>query len=302
DRIANDDSIPDLQAWVSTLRGQHAQDNPHLVKCLARALCLSKSSTSACERDFGNLIETFRKMLASPLLKEMHLRVTNFLKLEPDQTHEVVRRARAIWNEGYLADRLSGSKRSETGNFVSGIKLQQKRQAKDPMQSQAAWVKRRRLEVNKIASAMPDQPAGQPPVLPAAAKKAIAKMGQVVKKRRFEAQKLGILQKDEKLPDNEYQQVLKPAKKSSELEREFASRKFPSLKSRPTFVWTTAEGVREKLALLGAELVDAWGEATCHVVDCFNEPGQRVTWASKLNGHLIITKRLSKGPWIEKLG
>jgi hypothetical protein len=126
DRIANDDSIPDLQAWVSTLRGQHAQDNPHLVKCLARALCLSKSSTSACERDFGNLIETFRKMLASPLLKEMHLRVTNFLKLEPDQTHEVVRRARAIWNEGYLADRLSGSKRS--GNFVSGIKLQQKRQ------------------------------------------------------------------------------------------------------------------------------------------------------------------------------
>ena len=67
-------------------------------------------------------------------------------------------------------------------------------------------------------------------------------------------------------------------------------------------MWTTAEGVREKLALLGAELVDAWGEATCHVVDCFNEPGQRVTWASKLDGHLIITKRLSKGPWIEKLG
>ena len=67
-------------------------------------------------------------------------------------------------------------------------------------------------------------------------------------------------------------------------------------------MWTTAEGVREKLALLGAELVDAWEEATCHVVDCFNEPGQRVTWASKLDGHLIITKRLSKGPWIEKLG
>ena len=116
-------------------------------------------------------------------------------------------------------------------------------------------------------------------------------------------------------------------KKSSELEREFASRKFPSLKSRParlkfslvsrsfavylsnlpalwrpTFVWTNAEGVREKLALLGADLVDTWEEATCHVVDCFNEPGQRVTWASKLSGHLIITKRLSKGPWIEKLG
>ena len=111
---------------MSTLRGQQARDNPHLVKCLARALCLAKSSTSACERDFGHVIETFRKMLASPLLKEMHLRVTNFLKLEPGQSHEVVRRARAIWNEGYLADRLSGRKRS--GNFVSGIKLQQKRQ------------------------------------------------------------------------------------------------------------------------------------------------------------------------------
>ena len=48
------------------------------------------------------------------------------------------------------------------------------------MQSQAAWVKRRRLEVNKIASAAPVQPAGQQPVLPAAAKKAIAKMGQLV--------------------------------------------------------------------------------------------------------------------------
>lgn len=111
---------------MSTLRGQQARDNPHLVKCLARALCLSKSSTSACERDFGNLLETFRKMLASPMLKEMHLRVTNFLKLEPGQSDEVVRRARAIWNEGYSAPRLSGSQRS--GNFVSGMKLRQKRQ------------------------------------------------------------------------------------------------------------------------------------------------------------------------------
>ena len=34
-----------------------------------------------------------------------------------------------------------------------------------------------------------------------------------MKKRRFEAQKLGILQKDEKLPENEYQEILKsPAK------------------------------------------------------------------------------------------
>ena len=34
-----------------------------------------------------------------------------------------------------------------------------------------------------------------------------------VKKRRFEAQKLGILQKDEKLPDDDYQRILKPAAK-----------------------------------------------------------------------------------------
>ena len=67
-------------------------------------------------------------------------------------------------------------------------------------------------------------------------------------------------------------------------------------------MWTPAEGVQQKVALLGAVLVETWQEATCHVVDSFDEPGQRVTWTSKLNGHLIVTKRLSKGPWIEQLG
>lgn len=72
--------------------------------------------------------------------------------------------------------------------------------------------------------------------------------------------------------------------------------------SRPTFTWTSADGVRSKLALLGANLVDSWEEATCHVVDSLTSPGQRASWAAKLNGHLIITKDLSKGPWIENLG
>ena len=67
-------------------------------------------------------------------------------------------------------------------------------------------------------------------------------------------------------------------------------------------MWTNSQDVRQKVALLGARLVEEWQEATCHVVDCFNEPGKRVTWASKLNGHLIVTKHLAKGPWIENLG
>ena len=112
---------------MSTLRGQQASDNPHLLTCLARALCLSKSSTSSCERDFGNLIQTFRKVLASPLLKEWHIRVTSFLRTEASKAPEVVRRAQNIWNEGYLAPRLAGPSRG--GNFVSGVKLQMKRQA-----------------------------------------------------------------------------------------------------------------------------------------------------------------------------
>ena len=52
--------------------------------------------------------------------------------------------------------------------------------AADPMQSQSAWVKRRRLEVNQIAAAVPVQPQGQQTPLPAAAKTAIASMGKLV--------------------------------------------------------------------------------------------------------------------------
>ena len=100
-------------------------DNPHLVKCLSRALCLSKSSTSSCERNFATVNQGFRKVLASPLLKEMQVRVLEFLKTEPGEWNEIIRRAKEIWTEGYAAPRLSGSLRS--GNFVSGVKLQQKR-------------------------------------------------------------------------------------------------------------------------------------------------------------------------------
>lgn len=125
-RIADNDDIPDLKAWLDTLQGPQATQNPHLVKCLARALCLSKTSTSACERDFANVIQTFRKRLASPMLKEMHLRVTSFLRTEPGESPEVIRRAQAIWNEGFSQCRQSGVERK--GNFVSGLKLQKKRQ------------------------------------------------------------------------------------------------------------------------------------------------------------------------------
>ena len=75
-----------------------------------------------------------------------------------------------------------------------------------------------------------------------------------------------------------------------------------ALIARPTFLWTDAPGIQKQVMLLGAELVDSWEDATCHVVDSFSEPGQRVSWTARLNGHLIVTKQLSKGPWIQKLG
>ena len=114
-----------MKAWTSCLRGQQAASNPELLKCLARALCLSSASTSACERDFGNVTTTFRKQSASPFLKELHLRITSFLKMEPDQSSEIVRRAQDIWREGFQNERKSGSKRC--GNFVSGIQLAKRR-------------------------------------------------------------------------------------------------------------------------------------------------------------------------------
>lgn len=53
--------------------------------------------------------------------------------------------------------------------------------AQDPLQSQAAWVKRRRMEVNKIASSVDARAPGQPDAkLPAEAKKAIDKLKKTV--------------------------------------------------------------------------------------------------------------------------
>lgn len=50
----------------------------------------------------------------------------SFLRTEPGQSPEVIRRAQAIWNEGFSQCRQSGVERK--GNFVSGLKLQKKRQ------------------------------------------------------------------------------------------------------------------------------------------------------------------------------
>lgn len=111
-------------------------------------------------------------------------------------------------------------------------------------------------------------------------------------------------------------------KKNSLLENEFAIRKFPCLKSRraifnvgqisflqsrarwlteirPTFLWTSSATAKQRAAVLGAYIVDNWQDATVHVVDSFESPGQRVSWASKLGGHLIVTRDLQDGPWIQ---
>ena len=71
---------------------------------------------------------------------------------------------------------------------------------------------------------------------------------------------------------------------------------------RPTFVWTNDPNVKTRVASLGAQIVDTWQEATCHLVESFSTPGQRVSWAAKLGGHLIITNQLAEGPWIQCLG
>ena len=118
-------------------------------------------------------------------------------------------------------------------------------------------------------------------------------------------------------------------RKNSLIEQEFASRRFPSLKlrqelvcwiwkpatqnnrvwepqdatlyPRPTFLWTNNLDVKKKVMSLGARVVDSWQDATCHVVEAFSNPGQRVSWSAKLNGHLIVTKDLAAGPWIQWL-
>ena len=58
--------------------------------------------------------------------------------------------------------------------------------------------------------------------------------------------------------------------------------------ARPTFLWTNAQGVRQQLVHLGAELVDHWQDATCHVVDSFSEPGQRVSWIQNLGLRSLV--------------
>ena len=71
---------------------------------------------------------------------------------------------------------------------------------------------------------------------------------------------------------------------------------------RPTFLWTDCKNAKDDVAAMGAKLVDDYQEATVHIVDRFESPGQRVTWLSKLGGHLVATKHLKEGPWIQRLG
>lgn len=53
---------------------------------------------------------------------------------------------------------------------------------------------------------------------------------------------------------------------------------------------------------MGAQIVDDWMQAKVHIVDNFESPGQRASWLAKLGGHLIATKDLQHGPWIQLLG
>ena len=127
DRISDKEPLADLKAWIHALEGRQAtESNPVLVKFVGRALCLSCTSTSPCERDFGNILRSFQKRLASPLLKEMHLRLS-LLTEEPGRRHEVIKRAMAIWREGFKPGRLSGHQRR--GNFVSRMIMEKKRRA-----------------------------------------------------------------------------------------------------------------------------------------------------------------------------
>lgn len=120
------EEVPDIKAWVCALRTLgHAESHEVLVKYVGRALCVANSSTSPLERDFGNLTVTFQKRVSRPLLKEMHVRVSSFLKKEPGVQSHVVKRAQNVWREGFNPGRRSGEQRS--GNFVSGNLLAKKR-------------------------------------------------------------------------------------------------------------------------------------------------------------------------------
>ena len=119
--------LADLKAWLETLRTRQGRICTDLQKTVARAWCLAMTTTSPWERDFSHLLLAFQKRAASPLLKEIQLRIHSMLQSEPGLKDEVIRRAREIWSHGFLPECKSGEMRS--GNFVSGIKLRRKRQA-----------------------------------------------------------------------------------------------------------------------------------------------------------------------------
>ena len=126
--MCDNEELVDLKAWACSVQGRaQTKNHPFLVKCLGRALCLANASTSRCERDFANLNMAFGKRAASPHLKELHVRVTDFIKSNPGLRDQVVERAGQIWKEGFGPQRTSG--KHLTGNFVIGIMLQRKRAA-----------------------------------------------------------------------------------------------------------------------------------------------------------------------------
>ena len=127
DRILDTEPLADLKAWLETLRTRQARVCTYLQRTVARAWCMAMTTTSPCERDFSHLLLAFQKRNASPMLKEIQLRIHAMMQSEPGLKDEVIRRARDIWAQGFLPERQSGEMR--TGNFISGIKLQRKRQA-----------------------------------------------------------------------------------------------------------------------------------------------------------------------------
>lgn len=112
--------MADLKAWQAAVCGRRGDARPELLKCLARALCLATSTTSACERDFSHLLMSFHKRAASPHLKEMQLRIAGMLQTEPGLRDKAIRMAQEIWRHGFNPQRQSGGQRR--GNFVSGVK------------------------------------------------------------------------------------------------------------------------------------------------------------------------------------
>ena len=60
------------------------------------------TTTSPWERDFSHLLLAFQKRAASPLLKEIQLRIHSMLQSEPGLKDEVIRRAREIWSHGFF--------------------------------------------------------------------------------------------------------------------------------------------------------------------------------------------------------